>query len=346
MDDFEFDRVAMKIHPFCESLLQVDQAVKNQVYDIRIKSGQPLCLCGRQGIFFLQQSGQVTRSASAQLITPTSSQIQELFLQACGYSVFSHEEEIRQGYICMDSHYRVGVCGSAVLEHGKVKTIRDITSLIFRIPRERKGCADMLFRKGIHFSKGVLIVGEPSSGKTTLLRDIARSLSIGKFGRSRRVAVVDEKNEISGEYNLGPGADILCGYPKKTGFEIALRMFSPEIILCDELSEDDLEAVKKSMFAGVSLVASVHASPRDLKKRLLCRALLESGAFQHTVCLVGREIPGEIASVTKTGECYENNRSRPYCFKRSVSGIGRGTDFEKKGTGAACLETVDAGPQV
>ena len=46
-------------------------------------------------------------------------------------------------------------------------------------------------------------------------------------------------------------ADILRGYPKETGLEVALRTLSPEVIVCDELSQRDFKAVQGAVAAGV-----------------------------------------------------------------------------------------------
>ena len=128
-----------------------------------------MSLCGREVICFLVGRGCVSRCP--QDAPPfTSQQIRELFLQICGYSVYAHEDELRQGYVRLGGGCRVGVCGSAVMEGGVVRGLRDVTSLVFRIPRRRWGCADRLFTGGIPVEKGVLVAGPPSSGKTTFLR--------------------------------------------------------------------------------------------------------------------------------------------------------------------------------
>lgn len=332
MDTSGFDQVARQLSLYREQLLGVAETVKEQAFDIRFKSGQPVSICGREGVFFLKETGGVTRALVDGLLRTTPAQLQELFLQICAHSVFSHEHEIRRGYVRMNSSYRAGICGTAVLEDGRVKGVRDVTTIVFRIPREMRGCADRLFLESTDFSRGVLVAGEPSSGKTTFLRDLACSLSSGKFFPSRRVAVLDERGELGGAFDLGPCADVLCGYPKAEGFDTAIRMLSPEIVLCDELADTDLETVKRSVFAGVSLVASVHASREDLRKRRLCRELLDSGAFRTVVCLSGRSQPCEIESIETVGEEYETAGGGPGGAERPVPGAGWRTGAEKKGT--------------
>ncbi len=296
MDTAGFDRIARELPAYRDRLLGLEDAVKSQAFDIRFSRGQPVEVCGSGGAFFLDGEGGATRALTPQLPVVSGEELQELFYQVCGQSVFSHEEEIRGGYVSFGDGCRAGLCGTAVLEQGRIKAVRDITTLVFRIPRERQGCGDRLFLEGA-MEGGVLIAGEPSSGKTTLLRDIARSLSIGKFAPPKRVAVVDERGEIAGPWDLGPCTDVLRGYPKAQGLDIALRMLSPEVIVCDELSPSDLGPVRETAFAGAALVASVHAAWQELHSRPLCRSLLATGAFATVVGLSGRARPGEIARV-------------------------------------------------
>ncbi len=298
MTDYAFDAVAQKLGPYREQLLALPGPVKRQAFDIRFKLGQPAAVFGREGVFFLGPGGPV-RNFSPELPCLSAAQMEELFLHICGYSVFSHEEELRQGFVSLGA-CRAGVCGTAVAEGGRVRGLRDATSLVFRVPRDFPGCGDRLFQSGADPAAGLLVAGEPSSGKTTLLRDLARSLSLGRFGPCRRVAVLDGRGELGG-WDLGPCADVLRGYPKAQALDIALRTLSPEVILCDELAPEDLDSVERAMFAGVGLIASVHARGAAPQDRPLCRALLETGAFPVLAALAGRDSPCRVASVELYG---------------------------------------------
>ncbi len=303
-----FDRIASHIPLYKDELLALPDRVKAQARDIRFKAGYPITVCGMEGIFFLKNRG-VTRAPAPGQPALSAPELQELFMHICGQSVFSHEEEIRQGYVQVDSLCRAGICGTAVLEGDRVKSLRDITSIVFRIPRDSPGCGDRLFLSGIDFTKGALIAGEPGSGKTTLLRDIARSLSMGRFGPGRRIAVLDSRGEL-GEFDLGPCADVLRSCPKGPGFEMALRSLSPEIILCDELAPGDMEAVESAAQAGVGIIATVH-SGSDPRSRPLCRDLLSTGAFSALIALRGREFPCEPAFIEQgAGEASRLPESR------------------------------------
>ena len=162
MDTSGFDTVARHIPLYRERLLALPGWVKDQAFDIHIASGQPLSLSGKEGALFLGKKG-VTRAFQEGIVT-TPQQLRELFLAACGHSVFRHEEELRQGYVRLGENLRVGVCGTAVAEGGQVRSLRDITALVYRIPRQVPGCGDRLFLEGVPLERGVLVAPCPWGG--------------------------------------------------------------------------------------------------------------------------------------------------------------------------------------
>lgn len=335
MADLAFQKVAGYLKKYEQLLLSVPDEVKDRTSDIRLKAGQPLVLAGSGGSLFLDKNGRTTRNPNHNILICSPQDIQDLFLQLCTHSVFSHENEIKNGYITVDGQYRVGICGTAVLENNIIKTIKDISSLVFRIPREIKGCSRDLFYRKPDLTSGILVIGEPSSGKTTFLRDMVQALSYGLYTEEKRVSVLDEKSEISGAYDLGPSADVLRGYPKRDAFEHATRMFSPEIIICDELSDRDFVFLDQSLFAGVSMVASVHSNSRDILKRPLCRRILQTGAFETIVFLDGRKQPCKIEKICTAGELLETDRYHHDYRKQPDDWLNEGAKPEKKGTDAA-----------
>ena len=58
------------------------------------------------------------------------------------YSYYAYEEELAKGYITIEGGHRVGICGRAVLDRGKVTLIKEVSSLNLRRSREITGVAD------------------------------------------------------------------------------------------------------------------------------------------------------------------------------------------------------------
>lgn len=328
--DNSFDAAASLLKIFRDPLLKIHGDTKSYTYDIRVKSNQPLTIYGRYGIRYIDKNGRVYTSPDANIIYCSENDMKAIFLDLCSYSIFSHEDEIKKGYISVNDSYRVGIGGTAVTKDGEVTNIKKISSLVFRIPREQRGCSKALFMSGIDFSSGILIVGEPSSGKTTLLRDIAYSLSNRIFSESKKVTVLDERNEISGCFNLGPCVDVLKGFPKNAGFDTAIRTLSPEIIICDELSDKDLNSINQCVFCGVPIIASMHGNYNSFMEREICRDLIYSGAFKTIVFLKGRINPTEIDKIYTAGDLIENYRSNLSSSERLTAWSNESKQPKKK----------------
>ena len=120
----------------------------------------------------------------------------------------------------------------------------------------------------------------PGLGKTTILRDLARILC-EKTGKN--LLICDERGEIS-MGDTGWTSDVMKFSDKANAFEAGIRAMRPEIIITDELSLEDCEAVKKAVFAGVFVIASAHFSkmeylPQAFQGIFERYVLLEEGAL-------------------------------------------------------------------
>ena len=143
---------------------------------------------------------------------------------------------------------------------------------------------------------GALRVGEPDSGKTTLLRQIARELAAQK----RAVAVIDERGELFPlERQNGDALDCISGLPKGRAVQMALRTLAPQVILLDELgSLEETMALEQGFFSGVDFIASIHApDAAQAQCRPQVQALLQRGMLRRLVILAGRKTPGCIREV-------------------------------------------------
>jgi stage III sporulation protein AA len=150
----------------------------------------------------------------------------------------------------------------------------------------------------LEFTRGVLIYSPPGVGKTSLLRNIAAELSKGK--NPLRVVVVDSRGEL--EFGLGSRylcADVLSGYPKAVGIEIALRSMGAQIIICDEIGNDeDVSSICSAASGGAALLASAHAADmRSLMSKKNIQELHRSEVFGAYVGITraGNELSYNIA---------------------------------------------------
>lgn len=228
-----------------ELLRKIPPALRLEIQEIRLRADAPLILSAPSGEWAVSGTGQVTEKAETAGRICTKQELEETFEALCEYSVHSHQQELRRGYISTRSGCRAGVAGTTVVEGGQVVSMRSITSLCIRVARPHPGCAASLAR-ALTDSRGrvhsALLCGEPSSGKSSLLRDLARQLSQGLTGRRYRVSVIDERGELSGVPEA-PGqaslrnCDVLLYCPKPAGIGQAVRCLAPDVLLFDELGE-------------------------------------------------------------------------------------------------------------
>lgn len=232
-------------------------------------------------------AGRIARTVDRGLTYPTdliprAEELAEVLKRLCGGSLYAYANTINQGYLTVEGGIRIGVCGSAALEGGRIIGVHNVTGLIIRIPHAVKlstaQIADIFFA-GL-LPRGILFYSLPGVGKTTVLRSLARELSSPH--RGLHTVAVDTREELSallsGE-NLD--LDVLFGYPRAVGFEIAVRSLRAEVVLCDEIGScEDADAILFNAGCGVPLIATAHASScRELLSRPHLRRLHDNGIF-------------------------------------------------------------------
>ncbi len=263
-------------------------SVNADVQEVRLRINRPFAITINTIEYYPQVDGTLSECGNYGIIC-NRLDILQTFEAICEHSVHSYAREISQGYITIEGGNRVGICGSYIFKGNELHTIKDINSINIRVSHEVRGSANEVF-KLVDFStaKGVLIVGKPLSGKTTILRDLCRLVS-NKY----KVSLIDERSEIASVYDgmpqsdIGLKVDIFNGYPKNIGIESAIRTMSPEIVFCDEIGTiQDFNAISFGAICGVKFVCTAHA---DSIKLVLSnpnfKQILSTNAFDSIVLL-------------------------------------------------------------
>lgn len=232
---------------------------------------------------YLTLGGRGGRRSLALESAITADELEATLRRMCDGSLYSYADSINRGYVSLGEGVRVGVCGRASTEGGRVIGVYSVSSLNIRLPCAAGEPPPQILsaaRTSIRSGLGVLIYSPPAEGKTTLLRSLASALSEGE--PPLRVSLVDSRDELSLRSRHSRATlDLLVGYPKAEAISIATAFMSPEVIICDEIgAEDDVRAICEAQNCGVPLIASAHAaSVEGLLRRPSMLTLHESGVF-------------------------------------------------------------------
>lgn len=220
-------------------------------------------------------------------------ELEQLVEIASRASLHTVLDQVRRGYLTFEGGHRIGLCGTAALREGEIHALRAISSANLRIARQVKGAAapvlDGLCPGGR--LADTLILAPPGLGKTTLLRDVIRSVSEGEGCTPLRVSLADERGEVAAMYSgrpqleVGRRTDVAEGCPKAQGLMLLLRAMNPQVLAVDEITApEDVGALIAAAGCGVTLLATAHGEGRaGLERRPLYRPLLDEGLFRFLV---------------------------------------------------------------
>lgn len=276
------------------SLSALPKEVLQQLNEIRIRRELPLILVFGKNCLFITRKGKLLNHFSEFAYLVDDEEFDLIFRRLSNYSVHSVIDNLTKGFITAEGGNRIGVASTAVIKEKEVASVKDVSSLNIRIASEVKDCSrqilNMLF---VNNFPSIIVASPPAGGKTTFLRDFARLLSTGFNNKYRKVVIVDERNEIAykGENGInadvGLNTDVITGFPKSVGIEMAIRTLSPDIIVCDEISSSaEVAAMADGFNSGVNFAVSVHAAgKKDLAEKAIIRELLLRNEFEYIVML-------------------------------------------------------------
>ncbi len=218
-----------------------------------------------------------------------SQDMTEILKRVSNNSIYSIQDNINSGYITAYGGNRIGISGEVVQENGRVKNIKNVTSMNIRIAHEIIGCSNSIINRICVNEKvqNTLIISPPGKGKTTMLRDVIRNVS----SSGENVGIVDERYEIANVYqgkptlNIGPRTDVISGISKEKGINTLVRCMGIDVIATDEIGGfEDCSAILNASMCGVSVIATAHGSayqdlPYDLQQ------LVNKGVFKLIIYL-------------------------------------------------------------
>lgn len=303
-----------------------DQNILSLITEIRLRRNKAVIIYLKNVPYFISVSGKLVSSSSDNTVKVDDESFDCITDRLCNHSFHTNMHTMIDGYITAKNGSRVGIGACAVYKDRVLSSVRDIHSVNIRIAREYKDCSrevlNLLYTKS---TPSIILAGPVLSGKTTFLRDFSRLLSSGFAGKYRKISIVDERREIASGFDVGINTDVLVGYEKAKGIEIATRTLSPDIIVCDEIGNiNELNAIKYAFSTGVNFAVSVHMKDKKqlLSNRIVSK-LIDTGEFDYIVLL--KSFTDEFEIMDLRSEQIENSRNdndNPFFIFPWINGSG------------------------
>lgn len=232
----------------------------------------------------------------------TKKDLDDIIFKASNFSIYSIQNQIKEGYITLKNGIRIGLSGEFAYDNHNIK---NLYSLNIRIPHQIHNCSKNIFNKLFDDKKflNTLIISPPGAGKTTMIRDIL--FQFNKINEIYNISLIDERNEISSlidgipSLDIGQYCDIISHINKEKAAFLAIKNLNPDIVVTDEISSiEDINTINKIANMGISILASIHAENiNDLLKKENFNNLIENFSFERYVILSKKNMIGEIVGV-------------------------------------------------
>lgn len=250
------------------------------IEEIRVRLNQPLECIYKQGYQLLPY--EMHENVFKELLD-------HLFVS----SRYRYARELKECFITLPGGHRVGLAGEIIMNGDEIDHLEMITSLNIRIHQLQRLSFNISHRQLFIDSQyaSTLIIGPPNAGKTSLLRKLVQSISQDVSPFSKKICVIDERNEIMppllSKPNTCTRVDHLSGCPKHLAIPLMIRSMSPDIIIVDEIATNqDVTALLDGMKSGISLICTAHASSyQELASRMFFKVLLSEQLFDRVIVL-------------------------------------------------------------
>jgi len=145
----------------------------------------------------------------------------------------------------------------------------NVMGITIRVGRNVHGNAAMLMDLLMNSDKSILILGEPGSGKTTIVREATR-----KLAEDKNVIVVDTSNEIAGDGTtphscIGLARRMMVpSLDEQSSVMVeCVQNHTPHVMVIDEIGRPkEVQAARTVKQRGVRIIASAHGDLRRLLK--------------------------------------------------------------------------------
>ena len=282
--------------------LALDKIPYNSLCELRLRADSPTVVSIRGENYYL--SPESLSKSSSEAVKTSISELQAILNRISNNSMYTINDQLIEGFVSLSGGIRVGVCGETVSVDGKLKTLKNISSLNFRFPHFLKNCSLNIYPYVVSGNqvKSTLIISSPGAGKTTYLRDLIYQISNRE--NLLNLLIVDERCEIANifdgnDFRKLDNVDIYSNCSKEFGFTNGIRSMKPDVVFTDEINiEKDMDIIENALTSGVKVIATLHAgSIKDIKNKPSFENIVKKCLFERYIVLSNADGVGTVEGI-------------------------------------------------